>query len=63
MIEIVTDFAEETIVLENSLVRKAAQNAIEAIKNEIPEEAQTVEAVEHVISEISQLIREKRVVL
>lgn len=63
MIEIITDFAEETIVLENSLVRKVAQNAIEAIKNELPEEAQTVEAVEHVISEISQLIREKRVVL
>ena len=66
MITIINDFendTDETTELESSCVKKAAQRAIEAIKNELPEEAQTVEAIEYVISEINRLVKERRMML
>lgn len=66
MITIINDFendTDETTELESGCVKKAAQRAIEAIKNELPEEAQTVEAIEYVISEINRLVKERRMIL
>lgn len=66
MIEIVNSFApnaEETMILERVLIRKTANKAIETIKNELPEEAQTLEVMEYIISEIQNVIKESRIFL
>ena len=66
MIEIVNSFApnaEETMILERVLIRKTANKAIETIKNELPEEAQTLEVMEYIISEIQNVVKESRIFL
>lgn len=66
MIEIVNSFApnaEKTMILERALIRKTANKAIETIKNELPEEAQTLEVMEYIISEIQNVVKESRIFL
>ena len=53
---------EATTINQND-VNKAARSAIDAIKNELPEEAQTVEVMEYVISEMDEMIKQKKIVL
>ena len=53
---------EATTINQND-VNKAARSAIDAIKNELPEEAQTVEVMEYVISEMHGMIKQKKIVL
>ena len=53
---------EVTTINQND-VNKAARSAIDAIKNELPEEAQTVEVMEYVISEMDEMIKQKKIVL
>lgn len=65
MIEIVPSLEngmEATTINQND-VNKAARSAIDAIKNELPEEAQTVEVMEYVISEMDEMIKQKKIVL
>lgn len=66
MIEIVADFTDETdktIVLERRFVKAVVQKAIATIKKELPEEAQTVEVMECIISEINQTVKERKIFL
>lgn len=65
MIKIIQDITDmdysqpSQTVLKSSTVQKAVQNAISAIITELPEESCTVEAVEYVISEMKQALKEK----
>lgn len=66
MLKITQNIANVSIketVLDNAIIEKAVQNAIVAIKNELPEEAQTIEVMEYVISEISNALKESKVIL
>lgn len=65
MVNIVQSFVDdrEVTTITQEDVSKAARSAIEAIKNELPEEAQTVEGVECVISEMRGMVNGRRVVL
>lgn len=66
MIKIISNLMSESdkvTVLEYECVKMAACNAIKAIKNELPEEAQTLETMEIVISEISKILKERKLVL
>lgn len=66
MIEIIADFTDETdktIVLERRFVKAVVQKAIATIKKELPEEAQTVEVMECIISEINQTVKERKIFL
>lgn len=66
MIKIVSSFApnaEKTTILERALIRKTANKAIETIKNELPEEAQTLEVMKCIISEIQNVVNESRIFL
>lgn len=55
--------AEMVTTLQREYVKRAAQNAIAAIKEGLPEEARTVEAVEYVISEMGEILKERKVLL
>lgn len=57
------DQQEEATNIRQQTVKKAASSAIEAIKNELPEEAHTVEVMNYVISEMKNLLNQKRVAL
>ena len=65
MIEIVPSLKNgmEVTTINQNDVNKAARSAIDAIKNELPEEAQTVEVMEYVISEMHGMIKQKKIVL
>ena len=65
MIEIVPSLKNgmEVTTINQNDVNKAARSAIDAIKNELPEEAQTVEVMEYVISEMDEMIKQKKIVL
>lgn len=65
MIEIVPSLKNgmEVTTINQNDVNKAARSAIDAIKNELPEEAQTVEVMEYVISEMNEMIKQKKIVL
>ena len=49
--------------LKQELVDEISQKELKNIKNELPEEAQTVEVIEYIISEMQQRLKESRVVL
>lgn len=66
MIEIIADFGDKedkTIVLERKFVNAVVQKAIATIKKELPEEAQTVEVMECIISEINQAVKKRKIFL
>lgn len=50
-------------VLNEEYIKKAVQSAVESIKNELPEEAQTIEVMEYIVSEMSRSLKEKKVIL
>ena len=65
MVNIVPSFLDdrEVTTIAQEDVNKAARSAIEAIKNELPEKAQTVEGVECVIREMRSIVNESKVIL
>ena len=65
MIDIVPSLKNgmEVTTINQNDVNKAARSAIDAIKNELQEEAQTVEVMEYVISEMHGMIKQKKIVL
>lgn len=50
-------------ILSEEVIARASHNAIQAIKKELPEEAQTVEVMKYIISEMDSLVNEKNIVL
>ena len=54
---------EKTVVLEEATINKAVDSAIAAIKEELPEEAQTVEVMEFILEEMGKSIKASRVLL
>lgn len=60
--DVLVPTVNETVVSENVAII-AAEKAIESIKNELPEEAHTVEGVEYVISKIRELLNSKKICL
>ena len=60
MIEIVSSFAPNA---EKTTILETANKAIETIKNELPEEAQTLEVMKCIISEIQNVVNESRIFL
>ena len=65
MFSIVSGFGNKKVAttVKEENIEKASESAIEAIKKELPKEAHTTEVLEYVISEISQKIKERPVVL
>lgn len=65
MIEIIHSLRDgiETTTINRNDVNKVARSAINAIKNELPEETHTVEVMEYVISEMNEMIKQKKIVL
>ena len=65
MLNIISDSRtnDNIVTLHEKNIKKAVDSAIEAIKNELPEEVHSVEVMEYVVSEISQSIKEKTIVL
>lgn len=54
---------DKTTYLDQEDVERVAKNAIETIKRELPEEAQTVEGVEYVLDEMKKYLKAKRISL
>lgn len=63
IIQEIANVSDKETVLDYAIIEKAVQNAIVAIKNELPKETQTIEVMEYVISEISDALKEKKVIL
>lgn len=65
MLNIISDSRtnDNIVTLHEKNIKKAVDSAIEAIKNELPEEVHSVEVMEYVVSEISQSIKEKTIML
>ena len=63
VISSVTSNVGKATILERTFVRKTANKAIETIKNELPEEAQTLEVMEYIISEMQDVVKESRIFL
>lgn len=51
------------ITLDNAVIDKTVESAIEAIKKELPEEAHTVEVMELIIEEMEKTIKARKVLL
>lgn len=49
--------------LKQELIDEISHKELKNIKNELPEEAQTVEVIEYIISEMQQRLKESRAVL
>lgn len=64
MLRIYTNGYEEQLTeLDEKVVKKAVERAIAAIKNELPEEAHTVETFEYITNAIKSKINESKVLL
>jgi hypothetical protein len=66
MLNIKSDIRDEVtrvILLDNAEVRRIGIEALKVILDGLPEEARTVEAVSHVISEMRGLLNEQRISL
>lgn len=48
----------EKIILKNSTVDKVVKEVFNTIKTELPEEAQTVEVLEYIVSKLKDRIKE-----
>lgn len=56
----IEDYEDDLIELDKKIINKAAASAIAAIKEELPEEAQTVEVVEYIMSDVQQMLKSKK---
>ncbi len=66
MIKIITDLtgtAKKEVTLDEKMIYQLSGNILEMILSGLPEEAQTVETVEYVITEIKQRLKERKMVL
>lgn len=66
MIKIITDLtgtAKKEVTLDEKMIYQLSGNILEMILSGLPEEAQTVETVEYVITEIKQRLKEHKMVL
>ena len=65
MIKIITDLtgtAKKEVTLDEKMIYQLSGNILEMILSGLPEEAQTVETVEYVITEIKQRLKEHKMV-
>ena len=51
------------IILEQKIIDTAVEAAICSIKNELPEEARTVEVMEYIIAEMHEFVKQSKIVL
>lgn len=51
------------IILEQKIIDTAVEAAIRSIKNELPEEARTVEVMEYIIAELSMTVKQSKLLL
>lgn len=63
MIQVYDTAQKEATTLDYSKIRNASDRAIEVIKVELPEEAQTVEGFSLVFEEMKERVRSTRILL
>lgn len=54
---------ETGLIVEECKISRAVENAIAAVKREIPEEARTVEVMNYVMKRMRERIRRKKIIL
>ena len=54
---------KKVTLLKQETVNKAVKEAVRSIKNELPEEARTVEVMEYIIAEMHEFVKQSKIVL
>lgn len=65
VLEIIEQFRDhhESVYLEQNKVDSIVENVLRTIKDELPEEAQTVEVFNYITDEVKEKLKGKRIVL